>query len=182
VSEESPGARAVKAYEVEDVFLLDLECSVSHDFNPLEQLPPITYKHSISLDQKVLIQTRTEPDGSNQVAVVRYFINSEVIVLKPGSESHEHSDQPIPKDARMASMKFTLATDYMCPMNLAHDQDAILAFGRNAMFHAWPYVRETVHLSCEKLRIPRITIGMFKPDPKPIELSDEVAPERLAQE
>jgi hypothetical protein len=175
VNENSPGARAVKAYEVEDVFLLDLECSVFHEFNPLEQLPPITYKHSIALDEKVLIQTRADPDGSNKVAMVRYFINSEVIVLKPGSESEEHSDQPVPKDARMASMKFTLATDYTCPTNMAADQDAILAFGKNAMFHAWPYVRETVHLSCEKLRIPRITIGMFKPDPKPVEPSEAVA-------
>jgi hypothetical protein len=176
VSENSPGARAVKAYEVEDVFLLDLECSVFHEFNPLEQLPPITYKHSISLDQNLLIQTRADPDGGNKVAMVRYFINSEVVVLKPGSESKE-SDEPVPKEARLASIKFTLATDYMCPMNLAHDQDAILAFGKNAMFHAWPYVRETVHLSCEKLRIPRITIGMFKPDPKAVELPETVEPE-----
>jgi hypothetical protein len=162
VSTPTPGARAVSSYEIADVFLVDSHCWVDREFNQTQQLAEFVYGHQARVDPECLMQTRTPLGGGAPVYILRYFIQGEVRLLKPGTEPAEGRD---PSDKELfALLKFLFAADYHCPANALEDQDAVGAFGRNAFFHAWPYFREEVHAACSKLRIPRITLPMLKSD------------------
>jgi hypothetical protein len=157
----SPGARAVAAYKIQDVFLVAADCWVVRDFNQAGLNPEITYGHQTTVENSVLRQLRTSTKDGSQLNVVRYFITTEVRLLKPGVsvESREPTDEDF-----LARIRVTFAADYSCPHEAAEDNDAMSSFSRNAHFHAWPYIREEVSAFCGRLRIPRVMLPMWKPD------------------
>jgi hypothetical protein len=162
VSTLTPGARAVSAYEISDVFVVESDCWVDREINQTQQFPEIIYGHQSGVDPECLTQTRTPVGGGEPLYILRYFVHSEVRLLKPGTEPIEGRDPE--KQELLAVLKFVFAADYHCSAEALEDQEAIGAFGRNAHFHVWPYLREEVHAACAKFRIPRITIPMIKPD------------------
>ena len=171
MSTPSPGARAVAACKIEDVFLVAAECWVSRDNNQGAQPTEITYGHFSSVDEKVMHIERTSiPDGK-KVNILRNFVIADVRLLKPGV-SVENRD-PTPEEL-LAAIKLTFATDYSCSSEALQDADAVGAFSRNAQFHAWPYIREEVSAFCGRLRIPRMMLPMLKPDqPWPVRIASE---------
>lgn len=156
-----PGARAVAAFEIEDVFCVESQTSVARDFNPSEPIQQIEVTQSGAVEPAVLKQTRTPLDGSPSFTLLRYFVITEV-ALYPGEapSSVEESAKREP----LARIRFVHATDYRCPSSVVDDTDAIGAFSRNAVFHAWPFVREAVHAACSRLRVPPVTLPMLKPN------------------
>ena len=161
MTENGPGARAVAAAQIDDIFLIKSDCWVARDFNPSAQVSQFTYGHQSSVDLEVLVQTRTPLDGTPAFHILRYFVNADVRLLKP--EVKIEAKEPAEQDL-LAVLRFTLAADYRCPKELAEDKDAIGAFARNAHFHVWPYLREEVQSVCGRLRIPRITLPVLRPD------------------
>jgi hypothetical protein len=109
----------------------------------------------------VLFQERTSTVDGSKLTIIRYFVNTDVRVLKPGIsvENREPTDEEL-----LAVIKLTFATGYSCPKEALQDRDAVSAFSRNAHFHAWPYIREEVNAFCGRLRIPRVMLPMLKPD------------------
>ncbi|MGH8221175.1 MAG: hypothetical protein ACREUT_21795 [Steroidobacteraceae bacterium] len=160
----SPGARAVSIYQIEDVFLLRSEVWVARDFNPFQPMPEFTFGHSSGVENECIAQERTDPSRAISFHILRYFVGAEIRLLRPGVELDK--EEPA-EGSILAVLKFTLAADYRCPKEALEDKDAIGAFSRNAHFHAWPYMREEVHAACARLRIPRITLPMLKPDGSP---------------
>jgi hypothetical protein len=163
VNEPSPGARAVNSYQIEDVFLVSTNCWVHRDFNNQALMPTFAFGVASSVDQEALVQERTPLAGGEPFAVLRYYVNAEVRLLKPDATAEQVEDD----ESVMAELKFTFAADYRCSKNDLKDTDAIASFSRNAQFHAWPYVRETVHAMCSRLRLPRATLQMLKPNQPP---------------
>lgn len=161
MSNPSAGARAVVAYEIDDVVLIESACKVGRDFNPTMLLSEARFAHRIAIDQEVMSQTRTPVPAGEPFHLIRYFLRTEVYLLKPGVEPKE----PPTADEFMASLNFVFAIDYRCTKQDMEDRDAIGAFSANAQFHAWPFVREEIHAMCGRLRIPRLTIPMLKPVP-----------------
>lgn len=161
MSTPSPGARAVTAYKIEDVFLVAAECWVSRDNNQLAQPTDITYGHFSSIDETVLHQERTSIADGTKIHILRYFVTTDVRLLKPGIsvENREPTQEEL-----LAAIKLTFAADYSCSPEALQDADAVGAFSRNAQFHAWPYIREEVSAFCGRLRIPRVMLPMLKPD------------------
>jgi hypothetical protein len=161
VTDPTPGERAVAAYQIEDVFVTNLNCRVSPEFNPHQAWGQMAFNHRASVDKNMLIQTRSTVDGGEDQTIVRYFVSSEVGLLKAETsvEKKEFSEEDY-----LASIHITVAADYSCTVAASKDADAISAFSRNAVFHVWPYLREIIHAACDRLRIPRLTIEMFKPD------------------
>lgn len=161
MSRQSPGARAVATYKIQDIFLVATECSVSRDFNQNGAVPEIAFGHQSSVDNSVLKQLRTSLTDGSHLNIIRYFITTEVRLLRPGMpvEKREPTD-----DEFLARLRVTFAADYSCPEEASNDTEAIGSFSRNAQFHAWPYIREEISALCGRLRIPRVILPMWKPD------------------
>jgi hypothetical protein len=87
-------------------------------------------------------------------------VTGEVRLLKAGvsAGTGEVADSDV-----FASIKLRFAADYRGAKDIIDDKDAINAFGKNALFHAWFYWREAVHEHAARMRLPRITIPMMKP-------------------
>lgn len=167
MTEISPGARARDALEIQDVFVIRSECWVARDFNPSSPISEFTFGQQSGIEGEGLLQERTPVDGSPAVHIIRYFVTTEVRVLKPGVSVKDRD--PV-EDDFLAVIKMIFAADYQCPRELLEDREAIGAFSRNAHFHAWPYVREEVHAACARMRLPRITLPMIRPN-QPAKLS-----------
>jgi hypothetical protein len=165
VSEPSAGARAVVAYEIEDVVLIESSCNVDRDFNPAMLLTEAAFAHRVSVDSEVLALTKTPVAEGGVLHVIRYFLTTEVRLVKPGKKPDVADAQD---EDFMATLNFVFAIDYRCSKEAVEDRDAIGAFSSNAQFHAWPFIREEVHAMCGRLRIPRLTIPMLKPIPRNI--------------
>jgi hypothetical protein len=162
VNEKSPGARAVEKFQIQDVFLVSSECWVARDFNNLAPIQEFAVGHTTGVDSEALIQARAPATGGQEIYILRYFVNAEVQLLKPGIQPSK--ERVAGKEEILAFLKFTIAADYLCPKESIGDKDAIGAFSRNAHFHAWPYFREEVHAMCCRLRVPRVTLPMLRPD------------------
>lgn len=160
MSGETAGARAVVAYEIDDVILIESACKVDRDFNPTMLISEAAFAHRVSVDLEMLAQTRTPvPDGEVS-HLIRYFLMTEVRLVKPGKKPDEEAPK---EDDFLATLNFVFAIDYRCSKEAMEDREAIGAFSSNAQFHAWPFIREEVHAMCGRLRIPRLTIPMLKP-------------------
>ena len=165
MTEGAHGARAVAAFEIDDVALIESECKVARDFNPSEPWgDQAVFAHRVNVEPNVLVQMRTAP-GVDPFNVVRYFFNIQVRLLK--SQLQPPTDpESVAEDQILATLRFLLAIDYRAG-NLSSDPDATGAFSHNAQFHAWPYVREEIHAMCSRLRIPRLTVPMLKTQQRP---------------
>lgn len=161
MNEKSPGARAVDACEIQDVFVVRSECWVARDYNQSAPPAEFTFGQQSGVEGEAQVQERTPVDGKPSFHILRYFVAAEVRLLKQGINVGER--EPADDDF-LAILKFVLATDYRCPRIVLEDKDAIGAFSRNAHFHAWPYLREEVHAACARMRLPRITLPMLKPE------------------
>jgi hypothetical protein len=161
MSEPSPGQRAVAAFEIDDVFLVGSECQVDPQFNQTELITEVTFQHRVGLEPTIYGQTRV-PNDENEapIHIIRYIVMGEVRFLREGvaASTEEVADSDV-----FARIKLRFAADYRCPKELTEDQDAIGAFGKNALFHVWSYWRESVHEHTARMRLPRVTIPMMKP-------------------
>ncbi|HTF45251.1 MAG TPA: hypothetical protein VK641_15195 [Terriglobales bacterium] len=161
MSDPSPGARAVVAYEIEDVVLIECGAKLARDFNPTMFIKNVQFAHRTWIDGEVLSQDRVPVADGEQYHLLRYFLSTEVHLLKPDVIPKE---EPTAEDF-MASFNFVFAIDYRCAKEATADLEAIGSFTANAQFHAWPFVREEIHTMCGRLRIPRLTIPMLKLTP-----------------
>ena len=155
----SPGARAVRDFEIDDVFLVESDCKVARDHNPTVLITEFAYSHQVGADQEVMVQIRVPASGGDAYTVLRYRVRAQVRLLKPGIPTNKPD---IGDDDFQATMNILLAVDYRVPSDAAKDLEAVGAFSKNAVFHAWPYLREEIHSACSRLRIPRVTIPMFR--------------------
>lgn len=171
MTESNPGQRAVDAYEIDDVFLVESSCRVQRDFNQSALLPELGLQHRAIIEPTVSQQVRTPIDGGQEIYIIRYFITGELRVLRDGVP-HDKSD--VADDETLAVLKLSFAADYRCRKEAFSDKSAIEAFGETAIFHVWPYWREAVHAFGARMRLPRITIPMMKarPGSRPVAVAD----------
>lgn len=162
MSELSPGARAVEAFEIEDVFLIESECRVARDLNPQALIVEFGYGFTGGIAPEVIVQRRGDADGANSFFVLRYYVNAEVRILKP--EIHAAKQEDFTEENTLAFIRLLVATDYRGPEELVRNPEVVGSFAKNAYYHAWPYLREEVHAACSRLRVPRITLPMMKPN------------------
>jgi len=157
----SAGEKAVSALEIDDVFLLRCDNFLDRLFNQTAPMPAINCINRLEIDQSVVWQTRQPLDkNSNQIHILRYLVIGEVFFLRE-SQPEEETE---PRESNiLAKISHTFAVDYVSPAAFLDDKDAIASFGKNAAFHAWPYWREAVHQCTARMRLPRVTIPMFKP-------------------
>ena len=167
MTEQSPGARGVTAFELEDVVLLESDCRVAKDFNPQTSWSEMaTFVQRVSVAPEVMVQTRQGlQEGSTPFNVVRYLFNVEVRLLKPEVNPLPEPENLV-EDQIQATLKFLLAIDYRSKDDdQIKDPNVIGSFSTNAQFHVWPYMREEIHAMCGRLRIPRLTLPMLRTQP-----------------
>jgi hypothetical protein len=159
--DQKPGERAVLACEIDDVFLVSVECKVSRDFNQSAiGLEDGAALQRVMIDNSVLMQSRTlAGPKEGQVHILRYFVRGEVNFPMPGKALDEKN--LIASDI-LATLVHEYAIDYRCSMEFFNDKAAVSAFAKNALFHSWSFWREAVIADCGRFRLPRIVIPMMK--------------------
>jgi hypothetical protein len=162
MTETSPGARAVSALEIIDVFMVESNCHVARDFNQTEMMPRITFQHRLSPEREGIAQVRTAVDSGDEINVIRYFIDGGLRVLRPNTSTSIATANEVKAQDVLAEIVVKLAVDYTCPKAFLQDKDAIGAFGKNAVFHAWSYWRSLIHSFSDQMRLPRVTLPMLR--------------------
>jgi hypothetical protein len=165
LSAPSPGAQAIAALEIEDVFLISSKADVNRDFNQTERSHDFLQAlQRYRIEEKVFVQGRASIKAPDEpFTVLRYFALAEVHIAKPGTKFTSTSVQEeIPADERLASLEFVFAVDYKCTQKELPSPEMLGAFSKNVAFHMWPYWREAVHAECARMRIPPVTIPMMK--------------------
>jgi len=160
--EKSPGARAVSALEISDVFLVESSCHIARDFNQMEKMPRVTFQHRLLPEREGIAQVRTDVDSGDEINVIRYFIDGVLRVLRSSASASAAARTELKPGDVLAEIAVKLAVDYICPKTLLQDQDAIGAFSKNAVFHAWSYWRSLIHSFSDQMRLPRITLPMLR--------------------
>lgn len=179
MSADSPGQRAVEAFEIDDVFLIRSDCNVNRDFNQTEVIPECGLQFSVSAAPEALAQVRTllGPEAK-KIFIIRYLVSGEGRLIKSEHvpESGEVDDKHV-----FATLRLTYAADYRCREEDFADREAIGAFVRNVVFHVWPFWREGAVSMAARMRLPRVTIPMNKPPTgppgAPVSAKDAVATE-----
>lgn len=163
----SLGAQAVQALEIDDVFLMESQARVNRFLNPTDRSQPsLLTLQRYRVDEQLVRQYRAhthEPDKS--FLILRYFFICEIAVANPAFEFPPEVTE-IPEDKLFASLGFTFAVDYRCNGE-EPSPEALGAFSKNVIFHAWPYWREAAHSECARMRLPSITVPMFKAGAQP---------------
>jgi hypothetical protein len=157
----SPGQRAVADLEIDDVFLIGADCQVDPQFNQTELFENVVFQHRVGLGPTIYGQSRVPLESSDpELHIVRFVVTGEVRILRRNAK---HDSEEVVESDVLATIKLEYAADYRCSRSLIDDQGAIKAFGRNAVFHVWPYLREGIHDCAARMRLPRITVPMLKP-------------------
>lgn len=164
--DRSPGAQAVADLEIDDVFLLSSTCFVDKSFNPTEPRDSGLYAHRIGVGSEAVLQTRTPVDESQDtIYLIRYIVRGEIYFLKKDANANRDMTE-IPDEDTFGRIMLEFAADYRCSKEHHERQECIGAFGRNAIFHVWPFWREGVADVGSRMRLPRITVPMLKPKPQ----------------
>jgi hypothetical protein len=166
----------VTAVEINDVFLIEARCNVSRDFNQTELARRIAFQHRLTPDGEGVFQIRNDALSGTEINIIRYFIDGGLRVLRPGATSNAATEIEFKPEDVLAEILVKIAVDYNCPKALLEDRDAIGAFSKNAVFHAWPYWRSIVHSFSDQMRLPRVTIPMLRQHAlAPMALADSTA-------
>jgi hypothetical protein len=159
--------RAQASLRIDDVFLVETTCVVDRALIPNQVLPELACKHVLSIDREAIKQARQlNDDAGTTVHIVRYFVRGGVQMLKPGVQAPSPPEAPAADDV-LGELTHCFAVDYVCAENFLNDGQAIGAFTRNVIHHAWPFWREAVMRECERHRLPRVVIPMLQPGAMP---------------
>lgn len=158
----SPGARAVAAFELEDVFVIAEQSALDRDYNPTQPMPEVAFQHRLLLQTQFLSQKRIPTDAPDEsIQIVRYYAIGDLRLLKNPTASEESAAAE--QDA-ICTLSVTFAADYRSSLADLTDKAAMAAFGKNVLFHVWPFWRERVSELASRMRLPRLMIPMRRPD------------------
>lgn len=165
--------RALDAFELDDIFVVELTCKIARDFNQTANFSVFRMQHRFEPLNTGVVQTRKQLATEQDTMVFRYYVEGEVRVIKP--EVPEEKTE-FDEDDILASIGAIIAVDYLSTKDLREDLDAIGAFGSNVVFHAYPYWRSAVICRAAELRLPRIVLPMMRQAKKAaIELESQTA-------
>lgn len=155
----NPHERALEALELEDIFVVELQCRAPRDLNQAAVHPDIRFQHRFAPQNTLLMQSRGNADSSDKILIIRYYIEGEVRLIKPETPSDR---QEFTEDDILATIAGVVAVDYRSTKDLRDDEEAVAAFGSNVLFHAWPYWRNTVMGRAAEMRLPRLVLPMMR--------------------
>ena len=159
MSEKNAHDRALQAFELDDIFIVELTCKIARDFNQAGSLPEVGMQHRFEPENSGLIQTRQEMPSGKEVMIFRYYVDGNVRVLIPDVPANKTD---VASEDLLAEIAGVIAVDYRTNRDLREDVEAIGAFGANVVFHAWPYWRAAVLCRAAELRLPRIVLPMMR--------------------
>jgi hypothetical protein len=159
VSDLSPHERALAAFEIDDVLIVELRCKVVRDFNQSAPIEELRFLHKFEIQRNGIVQTRKQALDSEEFLVFRYYIDGGVRLIRPEvpPDREEFTEQDI-----LAEIEGTVAVDYTSSKDLREDLEAVAAFGPNVVFHAWPYWRAAISSVASDMRLPRIVLPMLR--------------------
>ena len=159
MSEPSPHERALAAFELDDVLIVELRCKVARDFNQSAPIEEMRFLHKFDLQGNGMVQSRKVVGESEEFLVFRYYIDGGVRLIKTDvpSDREEFAEQDV-----LAEIEGTVAVDYKSSKDLRGDPEAVGGFGPNVVFHAWPYWRAAISSVATDMRLPRIVLPMLR--------------------
>ena len=151
--------RALAVFELDDIFVVELNCRVVRDFNQTGMFSELRYQHRFQPQNESVWQQRSSVDGKENVLIFRYLVDAGIQWIKPEvpADRAEFTDEDV-----LAEIQAVFAIDYRASKDPRDDPEAISAFGPNVVFHAWPYWRALVIDRAAQMRLPRIVLPMLR--------------------
>jgi hypothetical protein len=159
VSESSPHERALAAFELDDVLIVELRCRVARDFNQSATIEEMRFLHKFDLQTTGMVQARKVMGQADEFLIFRYYIDGGVRLIKPDVPADRES---FSQEDVLAEIEGIVAVDYKSSKDLRDDPEAVGGFGPNVVFHAWPYWRAAISSVATDMRLPRIVLPMLR--------------------
>lgn len=162
--------RAIAAISIKDVSFESFSSTLLNDFDPQfdNRADSLAYQTRVNIAGFDVIETRYEADNEDASnieikAEPEYALRVSVslgIRLGEAGKLTRHNTDP----AAVALIESTMLAHYeINDNNIIEDQDAIEEFVlQNAAFHVWPYWREFVSSSLQRLNLKKITLPFMK--------------------
>lgn len=147
---------AVDALQVKNIGLFNSHCELADQFLPLYD-PSVNilntqFKHLVTRTEQIIF---TDDEGNN-TNLLRFHIEFGARFVSSDMEEQE-ADQLTQK----ALIEATFVAEYeLKDENLV--EEAIQEFAlKNVSFQVWPYWREFLTSTCERMNLPRITLPLM---------------------
>jgi hypothetical protein len=157
MSELSPLQRMQKAVILRDVFVRRAQAYVQDDFDPKYTEEKLGLQIKFTASEEVeRFELTDDSDPNEKHDLIRYSIETGVRFVAVGEG--EPADPPV-----RAEVTATFIAEYVIADRELFDDEGIAAFARNAAYHVWPYWRELIHSTSNRLRLPAAVLPMFQP-------------------
>lgn len=155
---------AIKALSINNVFMRGFKASQDESYDPTigDHLPIIQSKFS-----PVTVTTSTvENENADTFYVVRVVLETGVRFIEKDDGSKLTDDEIKDEDQVLNFMKAEIIATFVAEYILTKadtDNKAIEEFAKkNAGFHVWPYWREFVQNTCNRLSLPEVVLPMYR--------------------
>lgn len=157
MSDLSPLQRMQKAVILRDVFVRHAEAHVQDDFDPKYTKEKLGLRIKFAAREEVEhLELTDDSDPNGKHDLIRYSIETGVRFVALGED--EPAEPPV-----RAEVTATFVAEYVIKDRGLFDDEGIAAFAHNAAYHVWPYWRELIHSTTNRLRLPAAVLPMFQP-------------------
>ncbi|HGF3746758.1 TPA: hypothetical protein ACF4EY_000046 [Vibrio parahaemolyticus] len=151
---------AVSNLAIENIVLKDMAVKTHEDFDP-DLVPDDIFENGQSFRSVVRVQSFSQ-DDEEQISLYRYTYSLGLRFI-PTEQRALHEAGEIEFDELEPYIEFTASflADYHAAKEL--EKDSVDLFGdKHVGFHIWPYWRELVQNSCNRLGIDAVSIPPYR--------------------
>ncbi|WP_052750280.1 hypothetical protein [Arsukibacterium sp. MJ3] len=139
---------SIDSLRIKDVYIDNINANVFDRSQDLEQL-----KHNIQL-KFGLHSFEIKDDGEHKLVCFKFDAGVRWVA---DEDSTDEENEALDRKKILAHIESDLIACYSMKKDLS--SDSLRAFGeKNSGLHVWPYWRELLSSSCERLRLPKIML------------------------
>lgn len=158
---DSVAAALMNALAIDDIYVRDAHVYTEHAFDPATPIEDLPIQFRINVQEQAE-GIECGPTDDRQKCL-RYFVDTGLRVLKPGTEQQE----AIADESILAAITAQFVVKYRLMEERVLSESDVQAFTKHAVHHMWPYWREFLQATSARLRLPPIMLPMKPPIPRP---------------
>jgi len=155
--------KAINCLSINDIYLHESNINIEESFDPIQpgfDNLDVQFRHGVKKAQ--ILEVSTGED--NLIKILKVFFSVGFRILPPDLEKEPQDDVEKMNAQVLAEVSAVFTADYYLDCEETElDKDAIDVFVQNNVgYHVWPYWREYVHSVSDRVRLPRVTVPLYK--------------------
>lgn len=150
-----------KKLDIRHIYISKSGSALLNDFDPMKpnQLLSGLFKiDTIGADVKTAIDNETKIEHR----ILRFFVQAEMIYILGETSEEEMKDNELNKTKQVSEVGATYCVEYAIKSEIELTPDEIKEFGKvNVPYHVWPFWREYVQSTCNRMNLPVTTLPML---------------------